>query len=129
MNRTQVSTEQAPRPAGAYSQGIVANGLLHTAGLGPQDPVSGTISALTIEEQTRQVMRNLSAVLAAHGLDFRHVVKTTVHLSNLRDHMPGFNATYEEFVVPPHPVRTTVGSALGPRMLVEVDALAVANES
>jgi 2-iminobutanoate/2-iminopropanoate deaminase len=123
MSRVQVVTEGAPTPMGAYSQGIVAGGFLYTAGLGPQDPTTGHPAGDTVEEQTGQVMRNLGAVLGAHGLDFSHVVKATVHLQHLHRDFPGFNATYEQFVVAPYPVRTTVGSDLAD-ILVEIDVVA-----
>ena len=69
-------------------------------------------------------MQNLAAVLAAHGLDFSHVVKTTVHLHHPGRDAAGFNAIYEQFIVKPYPVRTTVGSFLGD-FLVEIDVVAV----
>jgi len=124
MSRQQVSTDLAPRPAGPYSQAIAANGFLFTAGQTPHDPVTDDTVGTTIEEQTRQAMKNLGAILAAHGLDFSHVVKTTVHLHDPGRDFPGFNAAYEEFVAAPYPARTTVGSILG-GFLIEVDAVAV----
>lgn len=122
MALQEVRTDDAPRPAGAYSQGIVANGFLYTAGFGPQDPSTGKVPE-TIEEQTAQVMRNVQAVLGVHGLTFADVVKATVHLQNLHRDFPGFNATYESFVQRPYPVRTTVGSDLAD-ILVEIDVVA-----
>jgi 2-iminobutanoate/2-iminopropanoate deaminase len=124
MSRTEISTKDAPAPRGAYSQGIVASGFLYTAGFGPLDPVSGEVVGTTIEEQTTQVMRNIGAVLAAHGRDFSHVVKATVHLAD-RSYFAGFNATYESFLTKPYPVRTTVSSGL-PGFLVEIDVVALA---
>lgn len=124
MTRHQITTENAPRPAGAYSQGIVANGFLYTAGYGPQNPETGELAGETVEEQTAQVMRNIEAVLATHGLDFSHVVKATVHLQHLHRDFAGFNKTYETFLTAPYPVRTTVGSDLA-NILVEIDVVAV----
>ena len=123
MTRQQVSTERAPSPAGPYSQAIVANGFLYTAGQTPHDPITDDTIGRTIEQQTVQAMHNLLAVLDAHGLDFSHVVKATVHLSDPRRDFDGFNTTYERFVVPPYPARTTVGSVLGD-FLVEIDVVA-----
>lgn len=128
MKRIQIETSEAPRPGGAYSQGIVAGGLLHTAGIGPQDPSTGLVIGTTIEEQTGQVMRNLRAVLAARGLDFASVVKVTVHLNDLSRDFQGFNAIYREFLVEPYPVRTTVGSTLA-NILVEIDLIAVCEDN
>ncbi|WP_235506100.1 RidA family protein [Arthrobacter sp. Leaf337] len=69
------------------------------------------------------MVKNLAAVLAGHGLDFSHVVKTTVHLHHPGRDFPGFNAAYEAFVETPYPARTTVGSFLGD-FLVEIDTVA-----
>ncbi|WP_442544309.1 RidA family protein [Arthrobacter sp. KN11-1C] len=124
MSRKQITTELAPGPAGPYSQAIAANGFLYTAGQTPHDPVSGDTVGTTIEEQTLQAMKNLGAVLAAHGLDFSHVVKATVHLHHPGRDFAGFNAVYEKFVEIPYPARTTVGSFLGD-FLVEIDVVAV----
>jgi 2-iminobutanoate/2-iminopropanoate deaminase len=127
MSRVKIQTPDAPRPAGAYSQGIVAGGFLFTAGFGPQDPATREVAGDTIEEQTEQVMRNVAATLAARNLDFSHVVKATVHLADLHRDFAGFNATYEKFLTAPYPVRTTVGSALA-GILVEIDVVAVVPE-
>jgi reactive intermediate/imine deaminase len=124
VTRTKVETTNAPRPGGAYSQGIVAGGLLYTAGFGPQDPATGDIVGDTVEAQTEQVMKNIGGALAAYDLDFSHVVKATVHLQHLDRDFSGFNATYERFMVEPYPVRTTVGSTLA-GILVEIDVVAV----
>lgn len=113
----------APTPGGPYSHGVVAGGFLYTAGLGPQAPGTKEVVGSDIETQTRQVMRNLAAVLAERGLDFSDVVKTTVHLQEPGRDFAGFNTAYREFVVAPYPVRTTVGSTLA-GILVEIDLVA-----
>ncbi|WP_286179297.1 transporter substrate-binding domain-containing protein [Arthrobacter sp. ISL-95] len=79
---------------------------------------------ISIEEQTIQAMKNLGEVLGAHGLDFSHVVKATVHLHHPGRDFDGFNAIYEKYVVAPYPARTTVGSFLGD-FRVEIDIVAV----
>lgn len=119
----QVSTDLAPSPSGPYSQAIVANGFLFTAGQTPHDPITGHTVGTTIEDQTVQAMKNLVAVLDAHGLNFSHVIKATVHLQHPGRDFPGFNATYKKFVQAPYPARTTVGSILG-NFLVEIDVVA-----
>jgi 2-iminobutanoate/2-iminopropanoate deaminase len=124
MPRFQIETDKARRPTGAFSQAIVANGFLYTAGFGPHDPATGEVIGDTIQQQTRQAMKNLTAVLAAHSLDFSHVVKATVHLQELKRDSAGFNEIYKEFTVDPFPVRTTVGSDLA-NILVEIDVVAV----
>lgn len=120
---TDVNNAQAPRPAGAYSQGRGGAGLVWTAGFGPQDPATGMV-ADDVAGQTRQVLRNVLAVLAQRGLDASDVVKTTVHLQELKRDFAEFNAAYAEFFTAPYPVRTTVGSDLM-NILVEIDVVAV----
>src|SRR5690606_35265094 len=76
----------------------------------------------TVAEQTRQVLRNIQAVLAEHGATMDHVLKTTGHLADLPD-FEEFNAAYQEFFSAPFPVRTTVGSQLA-NILAEIDVIA-----
>jgi reactive intermediate/imine deaminase len=123
MTKTAIRTASAPQPAGPYSQGIVANGFFYTAGFGPQDPANGGAVADGVAEQTRQVLRNVAAVLAECGLTLEDCVKTTVHLADLA-HFAEFNEAYKEFFAEPYPVRTTVGSQLA-GILVEIDVVAV----
>lgn len=119
MTKTNITTADAPHPVGPYSQGIVSNGFLFTAGFGPQDPVTGAI-AETVGEQTRQVLRNIEAVVRASGASMADVVKSTAHLQNLKGDFAEYNAAYAEFFQEPYPVRTTVGSDLYD-ILVEID--------
>lgn len=121
MAKTAVRTDQAPKPAGPYSQGIEANGFLYTAGFGPQDPATGEVPD-GVAEQTRRVLRSVQAVLAERGLTLDDCVKTTVHLADLAD-FAEFNQAYAEFFTEPYPVRTTVGSQLA-NILVEIDVVA-----
>jgi 2-iminobutanoate/2-iminopropanoate deaminase len=120
--REPIRTTRAPRPAGHYSQGIVANGFLYTAGFGPQNPETGAI-AETVGEQTAQVLRNIQAVLAERNLTMADVVKTTAHLQHLKRDFAEYDAAYGEFFTDPFPVRTTVGSDLFD-ILVEIDVVA-----
>ncbi len=120
-----VTSNQAPAPGGAYSQGILAGGFLFTAGVTPTDPVTGRPAGVSIEEQTAQVMKNLGAILAAANLDFSDVVRVTVHLKDIERDFAGFNRTYARYFGGDFPVRTTTGSdLLG--ILVEIDMTAVA---
>lgn len=123
MKRVEVQTTAAPPPGGAYSQGIFVNGVLYTAGVGPHDPVSYELVGTTVGDQTRQVMRNLRAILAMRGLDFSNVVKTTAHLENIHRDFAEYDDVYRSFLSPPFPVRTTVGSTLS-GFLVEIDVIA-----
>ena len=128
MAREQIRTSDAPAPGGAYSQAIVANGFLYTAGMGPHDPATGEVVGDTITKQTQQVLRNLSALLAVRGLDFSDVVKVTAHLADLHRDYDAYNAVYEQTLPRPYPVRTTVGSTLDHK-LVEIDTVAVLRPS
>jgi 2-iminobutanoate/2-iminopropanoate deaminase len=121
MTKTVIRTNGAPSPAGPYNQGIAANGMVYTAGFGPQHPVTGVVPA-TVGDQTRQVLRNISAVLEAHGASLGGVVKVTAHLQNLKEDFAEYNDAYKEFFAEPYPVRTTVGSQLFD-ILVEIDVV------
>ncbi|GAA2325416.1 RidA family protein [Streptomyces kunmingensis] len=125
--RRALRTDAAPAPAGAYNQGIAAGPYAYTSGLGPQDPASGGAVPEGIEAQTRQVLANLAAVLAADGLDLGDVVKSTVHLQHLHRDFEGFDAAYRTVFGATGkslPVRTTVGSDLM-NILVEIDVVAL----
>lgn len=121
MTKTAIVTANAPLPAGPYSQGIVAGGFLFSAGFGPQDPATG-LMAESVGEQTRQVLRNISAVLAERGASLNDAVKVTAHLQHLNDDFAEYNEAYAEFFEAPFPVRTTVGSQLA-NILVEIDVV------
>lgn len=123
MSIERITTDNAPAPAGAYGQGIVADGFLWTAGFGPQDPATGEVPD-GVGAQTTRVLDNVCATLAARGLDLGDVVKVTVHLQHLKRDFAEFNAAYaEQFSEPYRPVRTTVGSDLM-NILVEIDVVA-----
>jgi len=128
MSIKRYEVEGAPQPAGPYSHAMAANGFLYTAGFGPVDPATREIVGTEIGEQTRQVLRNIGTVLAAAGLGFGDVVKSTVHLADVQRDFAGFNAAYAEFFTDGYPVRTTVGSTL-PNILVEIDVVAAFPES
>ncbi|MGH8891330.1 MAG: RidA family protein [Acidothermaceae bacterium] len=126
IERYQV--EGAPTPAGPYSHAVAAHGFLYTAGFGPVDPATGERVGTDVAAQTRQVLRNVGTVLAAVGLGFGDVVKSTVHLANVERDFGDFNAAYAEFFSAGYPVRTTVGSTL-PGILVEIDVVAAFPEA
>jgi 2-iminobutanoate/2-iminopropanoate deaminase len=118
-----IRISNAPGPAGPYSQGIAAAGLVFTAGFGPQDPETGAV-AVDVRSQTLQVLKNVMAVLAERGLDASDVVKVTCHLQHLKRDYAEFNAAYREVFADPFPARTTVGSDLMD-ILVEIDVVAL----
>lgn len=119
-----VRTDKAPAPGGAYSQAIRIGNLLYTAGMGPMDPKTQDIVGTTVEEQTRQTLANLKAVIEEAGLTMANVVKSTVYLEELDRDFAGFNQVYSEFFPDDKPVRTTVGAHLK-NILVEIDLVAV----
>jgi len=123
--KQEVKTEKAPKAIGPYSQGVVAGGFVFCSGQIPLDPASGELSTGPIEEQARQVLRNLGAVLSAAGSSFDQVVKTTIFLLDMND-FTKVNQVYAEFFKPPFPARATVQVARLPRdTRVEIEALAV----
>jgi 2-iminobutanoate/2-iminopropanoate deaminase len=125
MTLRQISTEKAPSAIGPYSQAVVANGFLFTAGQIALDPVAGQIVPGGIVEQTERVMENLTAVLAAAGASWKDVVKTTVYLHDL-SHFPTVNEIYGRWLGDARPARSTVQVPGLPRgALVEIDAIAV----
>jgi 2-iminobutanoate/2-iminopropanoate deaminase len=118
-----VQTEQAPAAIGPYSQGIVANGFLFTAGQIPLDPVTGQIVAGGVAAQTERVMANLAAVLATVDASWKDVVKTTVFLHDMAD-FPVVNEVYAKTLGDARPARSTVQVSALPRgVQVEIDAI------
>lgn len=119
-----VTTDNAPAAIGPYSQGIVANGFLFTAGQIALDPATGQVIAGDVRAQTTRVLNNLAAVLAAAGASWRHVVKTTVFLHDMGD-FPAVNEIYGKMLGDARPARSTVQVSGLPRgVLVEIDAIA-----
>jgi 2-iminobutanoate/2-iminopropanoate deaminase len=120
-----VSTDKAPAAIGPYSQAIIANGLLFTAGQIALDPATGQLVAGDVTAQTERVMTNLDAVLAAAGVSWGDVVKTTVYLQDM-SHFPTVNEIYGKRLGAARPARSTVQVSGLPRgALVEIDAVAV----
>ena len=125
MTLRHITTDKAPSAIGPYSQAVVANGFLFTAGQIALDPVAGQIVAGGIVEQTERVMENLQAVLTAAGASWKDVVKTTVYLHDL-SHFPTVNEIYGKWLGDARPARSTVQVPGLPRgALVEIDAIAV----
>ncbi len=120
-----VESPDAPEAIGPYSQAIRAGGTLYLAGQIALDPATGQMVEGGIEAETRQVMENLAAVLAAAGMDFGHVVQTQVFLTDLAD-FGAMNEIYGSYLAPPYPARATVEVAGLPRgALVEIQMVAV----
>lgn len=121
-----VTSPDAPAAIGPYSQAIAAGNQLYLSGQLPIDPQTGQIPAGSrIDEQTRQVLKNLSAVLEANEMTLADVVSTTVYLSDLDD-FAAFNAAYAEFFPQAPPARATIEVARVPRdAKVEIAAIAI----
>jgi 2-iminobutanoate/2-iminopropanoate deaminase len=118
-----VHTAKAPAAIGPYSQGVVANGFLFTAGQIAIDPATGQIVAGDVAAQTERVMANLTAVLTEAGASWSDVVKTTVFLHDMGD-FPVVNEVYGRALGEARPARSTVQVAALPRgVLVEIDAI------
>jgi 2-iminobutanoate/2-iminopropanoate deaminase len=119
-----VSTSGAPKAIGPYSQGIVTNGLLFSAGQVALDPASGQLLPGGIAEQTARALENLRAVLTAAGSSFAQVVKTTVFLADMAD-FTAMNDVYGRVFGEHRPARSTVAVAGLPRgALVEIEVIA-----
>lgn len=120
----QVSTSKAPAAIGPYCQAVVHNGLVFTSGQVPLDPATGSVAGDTIEQQSRQVCENLSAVLAAAGSGMDKVIKTTCFLSDMGN-FATFNDVYAEYFTQ-KPARSCVAVRTLPKnVLVEVECVAV----
>ena len=126
MQKEVVYTAGAPKPVGPYSQAVAAGGMIYCSGQIPLHPENGTIPE-GIEAQTRQVLRNLDAVLKAGGSDLGGVVKTTVFLKDMND-FAAMNAVYAEFFPAQPPARSAIQAVRLPKdVLVEIEAVAARN--
>jgi 2-iminobutanoate/2-iminopropanoate deaminase len=126
--REIISTENAPRAIGPYSQAVRAGGFVFASGQIPIDPATGEFVAGGVAEQTDQVLRNVSAVLEAAGTGLDRVVKTTVFLADMNDFI-AMNEVYGRFFGEQPPARATVQAARLPRdAKVEIEAIAMLND-
>lgn len=119
--KRQLITEKAPSPAGPYSQGILSEDFVFVSGQRPVNPETD-IACEGIKEQTRQVIKNLEAVLREGGSSLENVVRTTVYLADISD-FDEMNEIYCQMMPRPFPARTTIGAQLR-GILVEIDAIA-----
>ena len=120
-----ITTSNAPKAIGPYSQAVTFGELIFTAGQIALDPATMEIKAEGITEQTEQVLSNLEAVLGAAGSDFSHVLKTTVFLHSMAD-FTAMNEVYARRFGSHRPARSTVAAAGLPRnVLVEIEVIAV----
>ena len=123
MEIKKVATEKAPAAIGPYSQAIVCGNMVFTSGQIPINPKSGNVEAVTIEDQARQVMKNLGEVLKASGSGFEKAVKTTCFLADISD-FAAFNGVYAEYFTT-CPARSCVAVKDLPKgVKVEVEVIA-----
>jgi 2-iminobutanoate/2-iminopropanoate deaminase len=126
MSKEVIRSDDAPLPIGPYSQAIRAGGVLYLSGQVPLDPGTGQLVGTDIKSQTRQVLRNLAAVLEAAGSSVERVVKTTIFLRDMND-FGAMNEEYQNVFRELPPARSTVQVARLPRdAMVEIECIALA---
>lgn len=119
-----VQSPDAPAPVGPYSQAVIHGGVAYLSGQVPLDPASGKLVGANIEEQTRRVLANLAAVLAAAGSSWSQVLRVTVYLADIAD-FAAFNRVYAEVLGSARPARSTFQVAALPfAARIEIDAIA-----
>lgn len=120
-----IVTSAAPAAIGPYSQAIEVNGFVYASGQLPIDPATGAFPEGGVQEQTRQSLLNVKAILEEAGLTLANVVKTTVYLADMGD-FAAMNEIYSQFFSQPFPARSAVAvKALPKGALVEVEVIAV----
>ncbi len=123
MPKTAIETDAAPRPAGGYSQAIVAAGQVWVAGQVGTDPTTGEPAGPGVEAQTRRALANVAAILETAGAGLTDLVSVTVFLDDMAD-FDAYDRVYQEVVPAPRPARATVGASITP-FRVEIQATAV----
>ena len=119
-----IATENAPKALGPYSQALKTGGFIFTSGQIPINPATDSIEAVTIEDQTRQVITNLKNVLEAAGSSLSKVVKTTVFIKDMGD-FAALNGVYAEMFGDTRPARSCVEVARLPKdVKVEIECVA-----
>ena len=119
-----IVTSAAPAAIGPYSQAIEVNGFVYASGQLPIDPATGAFPEGGVQEQTRQSLLNVKAILEEAGLTLANVVKTTVYLADMGD-FAAMNEIYSQFFSQPFPARSAVAvKALTKGALVEVEVIA-----
>ncbi|MDR0291543.1 MAG: RidA family protein [Elusimicrobium sp.] len=124
MSNKIILSPKAPKPIGPYSQAVEAGGFIFTSGTIPLDPVTGEIIGGDVKTQTEVVLKNIEAVLASAKLELKHVVKTTVYMTDLT-YFAEMNEAYAAFFKENPPARTAVQvSGLPKGALIEIEAVA-----
>jgi len=125
MSKTIITTSNGPAPIGPYSQAVQTGNMLFVSGQVCIDPITGDLKNKDIQEETHQVMHNLKAILQEAGMDFSHVVKTTIFITDM--HQFGeINTVYGKYFDREFPARETVQVSALPRFVnVEISMIAV----
>lgn len=117
--------EDAPKALGPYSAAVKLSDFVYLSGQIPINPKTNEIEAVTIEDQTHQVMKNIKAVLNSMGLDFRHIVKTTIFVTDLAD-FNAVNEVYGSYLEKPYPARSCVQVAALPKgAKIEIECMVI----
>lgn len=125
MPRIIIRTDDAPAPIGPYNQAVLAGDTLYMSGQICIDPATGNLHNDSLQDETHQCMRNLKAVLSAAGMDFGHVVKTTIFLTDMH-RFSEVNEVYGQYFSDDPPARETVQVAALPKFVnVEISMVAV----
>ncbi len=120
-----VATEKAPSAIGPYSQAVEKNGILYISGQIPLDPDSGEIVGVNVEEQTKQVVKNLLTILQEAGYEVNDIVKTTCYLKDMNS-FGEMNEIYAEVFSENPPARAAVEVSRLPKdVLIEIEAIAI----
>ena len=127
MSKIIINTDKAPSAIGPYSQAVQSNGFIYTSGMIAIDPKTGNLSTGDIEEQTRLVMDNLTALIKSAGASMGNVVKTTVFLCDMNN-FAKMNVIYAEYFQTLPPARSTVEVTRLPKdVLVEIECIVDVN--
>lgn len=120
-----IKPEKAPKALGPYSPAVKLGDFVYLSGQIPLDPETNEIAGSTIEEQAHQVMKNIGVVLAEMGLEYRHIVKTTIFMKDLND-FNTLNEIYGSYLSEPYPARSCVQVAKLPKdVLVEIECIVI----
>ncbi len=125
MAKNEIKHPEKEKSTGAYSAGVEIDGWIYVSGQGPLDSKTAEVIRGTIEEETQLTLTHVEKILKAAGCTLNDVVKSTVHLSDIKE-FDRFNAVYKDFFkeVPVLPARTTVQSVLWGGIKVEIDVVA-----
>lgn len=123
MSKIEIKHPDKSVSTGAYSAGILVDGWLYISGQGPLNLATGEVLHGTIEEETLLTLSHIKKITEAAGGSIGHIVKCTVHLSDIND-FERYNAAYSSFFPAIKPARTTVQSVLSDGIKIEIDAIA-----